>query len=299
MIRIGKQWHINHVVDDYRGVADWYRDVFGARDIFCDEWLEAEKRWASMVTIADLAVDIMEPTAEAGQLPLGKFLSRFGPHLHAAAYFVDCAPAEIFDALTAQGVRCFGLAGAGRSAVGAQPLSPVFTHPKDTAGQVEFMPFVQSKPGPLGVPGSWEDPRFLDGWSNEPWRAHPLAIQGWRVGVVVRDLARAIAFYRALGAVVVAEESSATAQRCRLRLGTNSTVELIKPVAGDSVAGRDLAANGEIMHSCIFECSDLASAQSHLSEHGITVVEFEQGRLITDPKTCHGAVFEFVTPANG
>ena len=294
MIELGKQWHVNHVVDDYRGVTEWYRDVFDARDIFTGEWLDAEKRWASMVTIADLAVDVMEPTTEGAALPVGKFLTRFGNHFHAAAYFANSGPVEVFDALTAQGVRCFGLAGSGRDAMVAQPLSPIFTHPKDTAGQLEFMPFVESKPGPLGVPGKWEDPRFMAGWSAEPWRRHPLGIEGWRVGVVVGELDRAIAVYRALGAEHLADETTTAAERCRLRLGANTTVELIKPLSEDTVAGRDLNANGEIMHSCIFETSNLASAESHLSDHGVVIAQRDGGRLITDPKTCHGAVFEFV-----
>ncbi|MDX1882228.1 VOC family protein [Mycolicibacterium sp. 120270] len=294
MVAIGKQWHVNHVVADYRTVTDWYRDVFGAVDVFTDEWLEAEKRWASMVTIADLAIDVMEPTADGAALPLGKFLARFGPHFHAAAYFVDGPPTAIFDALTAQGVRCFGLAGAGREVMVEQPMSPVFTHPRDTAGQLEFMPFSESRPGPLGVPGRWDDPRFSDGWSNEPWQRHPLGIQGWRVGVVVRDLDRAADVYRALGADVIAKSDDPGATRCRLRLGANTTVELIAPTSDDTVAGRDLAANGEIMHSCIFETGDLIVAETHLTDRGVGIAERHPARLVTDPATCHGAVFEFV-----
>jgi hypothetical protein len=144
------------------------------------------------------------------------------------------------------------------------------------------------------VPGKWEDPRFLDGWSVQPWRRHPLAIVGWRIGVVVRDLDRAIDVYRALGADVVAKDEASNAQRCRLRLGTNTTVELIRPSTEGSSAGRDLTANGEIMHSCIFETSDLASAAAHLADHDIVIAERDGDRLVTDPASCHGAVFEFV-----
>lgn len=294
LIDIGKQWHVNHVVDDYRSVTAWYRDVFGAVDVFTDEWLDPEKRWASMVAVADLAIDVMEPTAEGAHLPLGKFLTRFGPHLHASAYFVNSPPADIYDALTVEGVRCFGLAGAGRDAMVAQPMSPVFTHPKDTAGQLEFMPYVEDKPGPLGVPGKWEDPRFLPGWSDQRWRDHPLSIGGWRVGVVVRDLERATAVYAALGAIVVAEETVAGSQRCRVQLGTNTTVELIAPTSADTVAARDLEANGEIIHSCVFETADLAKAESHLADHAVVIAERDEKRLVADPATCHGAVIEIV-----
>lgn len=298
MIEIGKQWHVNHVVDDYRGVTEWYRNVFDAKDVFTDEWLDAEKRWASMVAIGDLAVDVMEPTPEGAALPLGKFLAGFGSHLHASAYFVDSPPADIYDALTDIGVRCFGLAGSGRDALVARPMSPVFTHPKDTAGQLEFMPFSETRPGPLGVPGRWDDPRFHTGWTNEGWRRHPLAITGWRVGVVVDDLDRATAVYRALGASILDDDAGAGTRRRRLRLGVNTTVELIKPITEDTVAARDLAANGEIIHSCIFESSDLASAESHLTERGVVIAERAEGRLIADPQSCHGAVIEIVASAN-
>ncbi|ASW98591.1 VOC family protein [Mycobacterium intracellulare] len=294
MIEIGRQWHVNHVVDDYRTVAEWYRTVFGAVDIFTDEWLDAEKRWASMLAIADLAIDVMEPAAEGAELPLGKFLKRFGPHLHAAAYFVNSSPAAVYDALTAAGVRCFGLGGSGRDAVVASPMSPIFTHPKDTAGQIEFMPFVESRPGPLGVPGKWEDPRFVAGWSTQLWQAHPLAIQGWRVGIVVRELDRATGIYTALGATVCEQERSAGSLRRVLKLGANATVELITPVSEDTVAARDLAASGEIMHCCIFETADLATAESHLVDHGVVIADRDGQRLIADPKTCHGAAVEFV-----
>jgi hypothetical protein len=294
VIEIGRQWHVNHVVDDYRVVTEWYRTVFGAVDVFTDDWLEPEKRWASMVTIADLAVDVMQPTTEGADLPLGKFLTRFGSHLHAAAYFVNSPPADVYDALTGAGVRCFGLAGSGREAMVARPMSPVFTHPKDTAGQLEFMPFGQSKPGPLGVPGKWEDPRFLPGWSNQPWLEHPLAITGWRLGVVVRELDRATNVYTALGARAIRDEHSAGAHRRLLKLGANTTVELIMPLSADTVAARDLTANGEIMHACVFETADLAAAESHLLEHGVGIAERIGQRLIAEPKTCHGAVVEFV-----
>ncbi len=297
MIEIAKLWHTNHVVHDYAEVSDWYRRIFDARDIFVDEWLDAEKRWASMVTIADLAVDIMQPAPEGADLPLGKFLKRFGSHLHATAYFTDSAPVSVFDALTGNGVRCFGLTGADRDSMAARPMNPVFTHPKDTAGQLEFMPFVEARPGPLGVPGRWTDPRYLPGWTVEPWRTHPLAIQGWRVGVVVADLNRAVDVYHALGGELAGELTTGSSQRQLLRLGANTTVELIHPSTSDSVAGRDLAANGEILHSCVFETSDLASAEAHLVDHGVTIAEHDGDRFSTDPLTCHGAVFEFVSVA--
>lgn len=293
-ITVGKQWHVNHVVDDYRVVSDWYRTVFGARDIFCDEWLEPEKRWASMVAIGDLAVDVMEPVREAATLPLGRFLTRFGSHLHASAYFVDSTPVDIYDALDELGVRCFGLAGSDRDALIARPMAPVFTHPKDTAGQLEFMPFTDARPGPLGVPDRWEDPRFGPGWTTEFWQRHPLAITGWRIGVVVDDLDRAVSIYHALGADILSDENVGGTRRRRLRLGANTTVELIKPVSADTVAARDLAANGEIIHSCIFETNDLVSAESHLGSSGMRIAERQQGRFVTDPQSCHGAVIEFV-----
>jgi catechol 2,3-dioxygenase-like lactoylglutathione lyase family enzyme len=296
MLKIGRLWHVNHIVRDYRNVADWYRRVFGARDIFVDDWLEVEQRWASMVTIGDLAIDVMEPTAEAAELPLGRFLSRFEEHYQAVAYFVSSPPVEIFDALVEGGVRCYSFAGGGRETLADKPKVPIFTHPKDTAGQIEFMPFVQTRPGPLGVPGEWEDPRYAPGWSTDSWRdQHPLAIEGWRVAVVVRDLAKAERVYEALGATRAHEEESAGARRAWFRLGENTRVELVEPTRADSVAARDLERNGEIFHSCVFEVRDLEAAAAHLESQGVAIAEHHPDRIVADPESCHGAVFDFTT----
>jgi hypothetical protein len=144
------------------------------------------------------------------------------------------------------------------------------------------------------VPGKWEDPRFLPGWSDQQWLDHPLSIGGWRVGVVVRELERATGVYHALGATVVAEETVAGSHRRRLQLGTNTTVELIAPTSADTVAARDLEKNGEIIHCCVFETADLAKAESHLVDHGVEFAERDEKRLVADPATCHGAVIELV-----
>ena len=124
-----------------------------------------------------------------------------------------------------------------------------------------------------------------------------MAITGWRVGVVVDDLERATAVYRALGASMGGEDDVAGTRRRRLRLGANTTIELVKPIAEDTVAARDLAANGEIIHSCIFESSDLASAESHLTDCGVVIAQRAAGRLIADPQSCHGAVIEIAASA--
>jgi hypothetical protein len=173
---------------------------------------------------------------------------------------------------------------------------PFFRHRKDTAGQIEFMPFVQTRPGPLGVPGEWEDPRYAAGWSTDAWRdAHPLGIEGWRVAVVVRDLNAAGRVYEALGAPRIHEETSADARRAWHRLGENTRVELVEPTTGDSVAARDLARNGEVFHACVFEVRDLEAAAAHLESQGVALAERHPDRIVADPESCHGAVFNFTT----
>ena len=111
---------------------------------------------------------------------------------------------------------------------------------------------------------------------------------------MVRELDPATDVYTALGAHVTEDERSTAAHRRLLTFGTNTLVELIAPHSEDTVAGRDLAANGEIMHACVFETADLAAAESHLVEHGVGIAERDGQRLTADPKTCHGAVIEFV-----
>ncbi len=68
------------------------------------------------------------------------------------------------------------------------PGNTIFTHPKDTFGQLEFE----------GKSEHWRgmDPRFQPGWSVEPWRDGPLGIKGLsHMTTVVRDLAKARHFY--------------------------------------------------------------------------------------------------------
>jgi hypothetical protein len=295
MLNIGKCWHTNHIVRDYKKVADWYRKVFAARDVFVDHWLEVEKRWATMLVIGELGVDIMQPTPEGAELPLGRFMSRFGEHYQAVAYFVKSPPIEIYDALSAGGVRCYSFAGSGREAVEKHSMVPVFTHPKDTAGQLEFMPYTEKLPGPLGAEGKWHDPRYQPGWSAAPWREHPLGIEGFRLAITVRDLEKAGRVYEALRAPKLKESEQAGAKRAWYRLGEGTLIELVQPTVTDSAAARDLEKNGELLHSTVFEVRDLAAVASHLEAHGIRIAERYDGRIVADAATCFGAGFDFTT----
>jgi catechol 2,3-dioxygenase-like lactoylglutathione lyase family enzyme len=294
MFEVRDCWHINHLVRDYRKVASWYGEVFGARTIFEDSWTDRDLRWATMVTIRDLAIDVLQPSAEGAQLPMGRALARLGEHFSLVAYTVDAPALEIYDRLAAAGIRAYTSGGGDRAAIAAQPLSPVFTLAEDSAGAIELMPSVRVLPEPARGYG-FVDPRRQPGWSNDPWRDdHPLGIESWYPSVVVADLERAVAIYAKLGGRLLHREQRAGAWRAYVALGT-AMVELLRPIAADTLAARDLERKGEIFHAVNFGVRDLCAAERYLRSWGLELVERERDEesLVIDPATAFGAVLRF------
>ena len=111
MFRIGKLFHLTHVVDDLEAVDRWYDEVF-AVNRFYNGYEELAGRNASLIAIGDV---IMEPMMPAGVEPLKnpsvkKFHDRFGQHFHSIAWYVDDVQA-ISERLDAAGFRLFNLVG--------------------------------------------------------------------------------------------------------------------------------------------------------------------------------------------
>jgi catechol 2,3-dioxygenase-like lactoylglutathione lyase family enzyme len=167
------------------------------------------------------------------------------------------------------------------------PGNTIFTHPKDTFGQLEFE----------GKGEHWRsrDPRFQPGWSIEAWKDGPLGIEGLsHMTTVVRDLPTALHFYRtALEATVLHQESGLEAERCFVLVGPDTVVELAQPTSEGSRLAADLAANGELPHSATFRVRDAAAAERHAEKLGIRVVERHGATVTLDPSDCFGAVWSF------
>ena len=109
--------------------------------------------------IGDFMIEVIEPSKEPEdqQAPLPKFRGRFGQHFHSLAWYVDEPDlTPLFNRLRMNGVR-IAKPGGGMFPDGddVDPGNTIFTHPKDTFGQIEF----------VGLNELWRghDPRFKDG----------------------------------------------------------------------------------------------------------------------------------------
>jgi len=291
-VPIREFFHLIHVVDDVDVANEWYDAMFAPMNFQPKGWSDVEKRWATLSMIGDFMIEVIEPgkAPEDQGAPLPRFRQRFGQHFHSFAWYVDPDDLKpLFDRLRAMGVRIAKSGGGLHPADGdVDPGTTIFTHPKDTFGQLEFQ----------DVSHHWldADPRFQRGWSPSWWRdEHPLGIE--RVShftTVVTDLPRACRFYEdALGAQPLRGRMSATAESAFVFLAPDTVVELAKPMGSESLLARDLAQNGELPHAVTFTVRDLDAAERHVEKVGARVAERSDDTITLDPDDCFNAVYSF------
>jgi len=80
-------------------------------------------------------------------------------------------------------------------------------------------------------------------------------------------------------------------------VGGHTIVELAQPLEAGSLAGLDLAKNGDIMHAVAFQVADLDRAEQHLTAKGVHILDRDATTLLADPGTTFGAPFRFTTGA--
>ncbi|GAA4232740.1 catechol 2,3-dioxygenase-like lactoylglutathione lyase family enzyme [Streptosporangium album] len=286
MFKIGKFFHAIHVVADLDRADIWYDQIFGGRRFYRGH-LPVEKRDASLLVIADFCVEPMMSSRVPGaeRTPVGRFYSRFGQRLHSLAWYVTDLP-SLYERLRSAGIRVTGPGGTDME-TGDFPGS-LYTHPRDSHSLIEFVDMAS-------LNGALRDPRLDPAYSPAYWRdEHPLGIE--RVShmtVVVRDLHRATSFYAGTldGDVVGhSDRTPAGTRSVYVAVGEDSIIELARPHSDDSLAGRDLAENGEIMHSVTFKVRDLAAAEQHLAANGVRIAERQGDDVVLHPDDCFGAV---------
>src|SRR4051794_40702068 len=90
---IGLMIHVVHMTDDVPKLTAFYEEVFlGYTFLGQDEpnSLPIEDRWATLIMIGDYCVETMAPKQPVNaRLPVGKFYSKYGRHLHSVGYKVD------------------------------------------------------------------------------------------------------------------------------------------------------------------------------------------------------------------
>ena len=195
----------------------------------------------------------------------------------------------LFDRLRASGVR-IAKPGGGMFADGDDVVigNTIFTHPKDTFGQIEFE----------GLNDLWRghDPRFNGDWSSVWWRdEHPLGVE--RVAhftTIATDLDRGRSLYEnALDGRVLHEETSDDADSVFVFVGSETVIELARPTTADSLIALDLAENGELPHAATFKVRDLEAAEAHVEKVGTRVVDRSGDTFTLDPADTFEAVYSF------
>jgi catechol 2,3-dioxygenase-like lactoylglutathione lyase family enzyme len=284
---IRELFHFMQIVDDFDGAQSFYDSVLTPETYMAKSWSDFDKRWASLGVVGpDFVLEIMEPSSlpEDQGSPLPKFRSRHGQHWHSFSWYVDAAdmPALI-ERLRGHGVRVL----TPYVSEGEVP-GTIFTHPKDTFGQLELQGFTGDERA---------DPRFKQGVPTARWTEGPLGLQRTsHLTLMVSDLQRAQDLYTTcLEAKVFHTSTSSDRDSVFVMVGTDTVVELAHPKTEDSLIGRDLAEHGDMPHSATFAVSDLDRAIRHLGGLGLKAIPVGDETVMLDPAQAFGAVLAFTT----
>ena len=258
MFKVGKEFHLLHVVSDLDVVDGWYDEIFAVRR-FVRNTMKAAMRKASLVLIGDFVLEPAQPLRHMQgweRSALGRFYSKYGQHFHSIAWYVDDLT-EMFLRLTEQKIRLFDM-------VGNAVIKPsrrdgaVWTHPQYTHAAFEF----------VAVPKFFIDPRLQPGWTTDYWRdRHPLGIEGAsHITVLFRNLEDSrLVYEKALGAEVIHHGQIPGRKRSLyFAVGEDTVVEAAQPLSSTTQEGKDLARAGEGIFSVTFKTSNLERAADYL-----------------------------------
>ena len=302
-LKIGDLYHVIHLTDLRSPLDAWYDSVFlPRRGVLDADYFAGEQRDASLVALGDCIIEVMAPSRHVegwDAMPIGRFYKRFGRHWHSIAWYVD----DVGDAwahLRDHGLRVIRGGGPGTDDDPPGEWTPIFTHPKETITQLQFMKRRPRRSAEEFAQPGEVDPRYLPGWSSSWWAMHhPLGlVQLAYLVVVTADLDRAVAVYvDGLGGNVVAEGQSALTgtDDVAVAIGSQTVIQLSRPLAGSSLAGADLDKNGDMLHAVAFEVSDLQASEDYLVSKGIGLAGRDDQTILVDPADTFGAPFRFTT----
>ncbi|RAY16990.1 hypothetical protein DPM19_02160 [Actinomadura craniellae] len=289
---IGQMIHVVHMSDDAQRLRKFYEDVLGGfvyMGVDEPNYLPWEDRYATLLMIGDLCIETMAPKMPANpDLPVGKFYTKFGQHLHSVGYKVDDL-VGLADRLLERGVY-IGKPGGGK----IEKLDPetgyFFPSPRDTAGlMVELchhdMP---------------NDPRNEETWSSlvQMWRSHPLTIERFsHVTLGVRELEPAVETYvDTMQAIPVrtGTDDGLRAKSAILQLG-DCLLQLAEPLDPASDLGRHVEKWGNMIYSLHFKVTDLNSAEAWLNKNDVRTTRVNEELIVTDVEDTFGAPLFFST----
>jgi hypothetical protein len=294
--KIGKNFHIIHLTDDLKALDAWYYDVFSVQRFMPDSYMRSEVRDASLVLIGELCIEPLAPSFHVDgwdNMPLGRFYNRLGKRFHSFAWHVDEGFNDLYHDLRAAGIRCYGTGGVKQEDDTVH--GALFTHPRDTYTQLEFVPAPQAD-GPKAL----RDPRYQPGW-NPVWWAdyHPLQIQKFSHSTVsVNDVAKARDLYVDVFKGTLLHEGEVPhhqSQSAFVLVGTDLVVEFAQPLEDSSPVAQDMTRYHESIYSVTYKVRDLVQAEEYLANKGVTFSLNDGTTLLSDPATTHGCVMAFTT----
>jgi catechol 2,3-dioxygenase-like lactoylglutathione lyase family enzyme len=258
MFKIGKLFHLTHVVDNLRAADEWYDEVFSACRYYRG-YMRAAMRNASVLSIGDCPMEAIQtaPVAGAENSAIGKFHARYGQHFHSIAWYVDSIE-ETFNQLSRHNIRQVDMVGRPAKGPFGKRNIAVWTHPKDSHGAIEF----------AEVEDFSIDVRLHPGWSAAFWRdRHPLGIErASHITVIVHELGAGAAFYRDVlgGKLLHEEETTGHKKSAFVAVGEDTVVEIAQPLNPASPEARDLEGFGEGLYAVTFKTRDLNRAAEFL-----------------------------------
>ncbi|MBV8772883.1 MAG: VOC family protein [Deltaproteobacteria bacterium] len=284
MFRIGKEFHLLHVVADLDAADEWYDRIFSVRR-FVRNYMKAAMRKASLVLLGDFVMEPAQPVQQPGweRSALGKFYSRFGQHFHSIAWYVDDLQ-QTCRVLNEHGTRLFDMVG--KPVIDPGRGEAVWTHPQDTHAAFEF----------AVAPKYFIDPRLQPGWSMEfPRDQHPLGIErASHITMLFHDLKDARRVYQdALGAKLIYEhELAGRKQSAFYAVGEDTIIEAAQPLSSSNPEGRELEQAGEGIFAVTFKTRNLSRAEDHLRLNNVGF-DFSDDGLVINRDDAFGMVLAF------
>jgi catechol 2,3-dioxygenase-like lactoylglutathione lyase family enzyme len=284
MLKIGKEFHLLHIVSDLNAADEWYDRIFSVRR-FVRNYMKAAMRKASLVLIGDFVMEPAQPVQSPGweKSALGKFYGRYGQHFHSIAWYVDDLRQASIE-LDQHKIRMFDMVG--NPVKEATRGDAVWTHPQDTHAAFEF----------AVAPKFFIDPRLQPGWSIEfPRDQHPLGIEcASHITVLFRNLNDAREVYeKALGGTLIHQEDSPQRRSMFFTVGEDTVIEAVRPLSASSAEGQDLERAGEGIFSVTFKTKDLNRAGEHLRTHSQRIEFDGANTLMINREDAFGMVIGF------
>ncbi|HXW83138.1 MAG TPA: VOC family protein [Candidatus Binataceae bacterium] len=289
MFKIGRLFHLTHVVSDLRKVDQWYDEVFGVTRYY-HGYAPAAGRDASLIAIGNLIMEPMAPArvAKLRNPSVKKFHERFGQHFHSIAWYVDDVGA-ISTHLGAHGLRLFDINGT--LVTPPNEKFAVWTHPRETHGQLEFAAVGSKHHRPVAAARLVE--RLL---ARAPSARNRVRVAHHCGG---GDVAAARRLYcEVLGGRLLHErETPARKRSAFVAVGEDTVVELAQPLGSDGREALDLERNGEGIHALTLRVRDLRKVDNFLRSRGLRPESDAFDSIVLGPDQAFGMVIGFTERA--